>query len=86
MKSIQIFLQLFSARFVLLFLFDAYEGKGHGGGWGRGRYPRSFGNRGWGESETEEGDSSYLEGTYDRIKRYFQYYSYFITFLSTLIV
>ena len=77
MKPILIFLHLFSALLVLIYLFDVSEGKGHGGGWGRVRYPRSFGNRGWGESETEEGDSSYLEGTYDRIKRYFQSYSYY---------
>ena len=80
MKSIQIFLHLFSALLVLLYLFDVSDGKGHGGGWGdydyERRYPRSFGNRGWGDSETEEGDSSYLEGIYDRIERYVQSYSY----------
>ena len=81
MKPILIFLHLFSAFLVLIYLFDESEGKGHGGGWGRVRYPRSFGNRGWGESETEERDSSYLEGTYDRIKRYFQSYSYQLNFL-----
>ena len=83
MKPIQIFLHLFSVLLVLIYLFDVSEGKGHGGGWGRGRYPRSFGNRGSGEIETEEGDSSYLEGIYDRIERFSQSYSYQLYFIIT---
>ena len=62
MKTIKIFQYIVFSILVLALLLDVSEGKGFGGSRGWGRYRRSFGSRGWDNSETEEEAPTYYEG------------------------